>query len=81
MENKQKIKNMLVNYLVHHHGGASKKQARQAREEVRYVIKKDKEYRYIKMFIAAERKRLVDMNTELDALEELIKSSSSESSP
>ena len=72
MKNKQKIKKMLVNYLVHKHGGAME----QAREEVGYVIKKDR-CKYILMFIAAERKRLADMNKELDALEDLIKSSTS----
>ena len=73
MKNKQKIKKMLVNYLVHQHGGAME----QAREEVGYVIKKDNRCKYILMFIAAERKRLADMNKELDVLEDLIKSSTS----
>ena len=74
MKNKQKIKKMLVNYLVQRHGEAREKQAR---EEVGYVIKKDNRCKYIKMFIAAERKRLADMNKELDVLEDLIKSSTS----
>ena len=58
------------------HGEEEKKHAK---KEAKYVVKKDgrNEFRYVSSFIAAERKRLADMNKELDVLEDLIKSSTS----
>ena len=76
MKNEKKIKNMLIHYLVMKYGEAEREHAK---KETVYVIKKDRrnEFRYVSRFIAAERKRLADMNKELDVLEDLIKSSTS----
>ena len=72
------IKTMLIHYLVMKYGEAEREHAK---KETAYVIKKDRrnEFRYVSRFIAAERKRLADMRNSLDALEDLIKSSSASS--